>query len=109
MDKPYNKLTKKERDIVLYGSLEPLNFEYTAKNGNKRYATSFYEGVITNLERRYMETKSDWIREWLDNYVVDHTCDTCHGARLDEKVLQVYVGGKNIYEEKLGIYGKKHT
>ena len=98
MDKPYNKLTKKERDIVLYGSLEPLNFEYTAKNGNKRYATSFYEGVITNLERRYMETKSDWIREWLDNYMMELECPVCHGTRLKESVLNVLINKKNIYE-----------
>ena len=98
MDKPYNKLTKKERDIVLYGSLEPLNFEYTAKNGNKRYATSYYEGVITNLERRYMETKSDWIREWLDNYMMELECPICHGTRLKESVLNVLINKKNIYE-----------
>ena len=98
MDKPYNKLTKKERDIVLYGSLEPLNFEYTAKNGNKRYATSFYEGVITNLERRYMETKSEWIREWLDNYMMELECPVCHGTRLKESVLNVLINKKNIYE-----------
>ena len=98
MDKPYSKLTKKEKDIVLYGSLEPLNFEYTAKNGNKRYATSFYEGVITNLERRYMETKSDWIREWLDNYMMELECPVCHGTRLKESVLNVLINKKNIYE-----------
>ena len=98
MDKPYNKLTKKERDIVLYGSLEPLNFEYTAKNGNKRYATSFYEGVITNLERRYIETKSEWIREWLDNYMMELECPVCHGTRLKESVLNVLINKKNIYE-----------
>jgi excinuclease ABC subunit A len=96
MDKPYNKLTKKERDIVLYGSLEPLNFEYTAKNGNKRYATSFYEGVITNLERRYMETKSDWIREWLDNYMMELECPVCHGTRFNRETLDVKYKEKNI-------------
>jgi len=98
MNKPFSKLTKKEKDIVLYGSLEPLNFEYTAKNGNKRYATSFYEGVINNLERRYIETKSEWIREWLDNYMMELDCPVCHGARLQESVLNVLINKKNIYE-----------
>ena len=58
----------------------------------------FYEGIINNLERRYMETSSTWIREWLENYMIEHTCETCHGARLKNDVLQVKVNGKNIYE-----------
>ena len=71
MNKPFKNLTKKEKNIVFYGSTEPLNFEYTAKNGNKRFTTGFYEGVINNLERRYIETSSSWIREWLDNYMME--------------------------------------
>ena len=98
MDKPFKKLTKKERDIILFGSTEELHFEYTSKNGNKRFATRFYEGVITNLERRYMETSSNWIREWLDNYMMEIECPLCHGARLKESVLHVFVNKKNIYE-----------
>ena len=98
MDKPFKKLTKKEKDILFYGSLEPLNFEYTSKNGNKRYTTSYYEGIIKNLERRYIETKSEWIREWLDNFMIEMECPICHGARLKESVLNVLINKKNIYE-----------
>ncbi len=96
--KPFKKLTKKEKDIIFYGSLEPLQFEYTAKNGNKRYTTSYFEGVINNLERRYIETKSDWIRDWLDNYMMELECPLCHGSRLKEGVLNVLINKKNIYE-----------
>lgn len=98
MNKPWKKLTKKEKEIVLFGSLEELDFEYTSKNGNKRFARRFYEGVITNLERRYLETSSTWIREWLDNYMMEIECPMCHGARLKESVLHVFVGKKNIFE-----------
>lgn len=98
MNKPFKNLTKKEKNIVFYGSTEPLNFEYTAKNGNKRFTTGFYEGVINNLERRYIETSSSWIREWLDNYMMELECPTCHGARLKESVLNVLINKKNIYE-----------
>lgn len=98
MDKPFKNLTKKEKNIVFYGSTEPLNFEYTAKNGNKRFTTGFYEGVINNLERRYIETSSTWIREWLDNYMMELECPVCHGARLKESVLNVLINKKNIYE-----------
>ncbi len=98
MNKPWKKLTKKEKEIVLFGSLEELDFEYTSKNGNKRFARRFYEGVITNLERRYLETSSTWIREWLDNFMMEIECPMCHGARLKESVLHVFVGKKNIFE-----------
>lgn len=98
MDKPFKNLTKKEKNIVFYGSTEPLNFEYTAKNGNKRFTTGFYEGVINNLERRYIETSSSWIREWLDNYMMELECPICHGARLKESILNVLINKKNIYE-----------
>lgn len=98
MNKPFKNLTKKEKNIVFYGSTEPLNFEYTAKNGNKRFTTGFYEGVINNLERRYIETSSSWIREWLDNYMMELECPICHGARLKESVLSVLINKKNIYE-----------
>jgi len=98
MNKPWKKLTKKEREIVLFGSLEELDFLYISKNGNKRFARRFYEGVITNLERRYLETSSTWIREWLDNYMMEIECPMCHGARLKESILHVFVGKKNIYE-----------
>lgn len=98
MNKPFKNLTKKEKNIVFNGSTEPLNFEYTAKNGNKRFTTGFYEGVINNLERRYIETSSSWIREWLDNYMMELECPICHGARLKESVLNVLINKKNIYE-----------
>lgn len=98
MDKPFKKLTKKEKEIVFYGSKEPLNFVYTAKNGNKRISKGYYEGVINNLERRYIETTSNWIRDWLDNFMMELDCPTCHGARLKESVLNVFINKKNIYQ-----------
>lgn len=94
MDKPFKNLTKKEKNIVFFGSTEPLNFEYVAKNGNKRYSTGYFEGVITNLERRYVETSSTWIREWLDNYMMELECPLCHGARLKESMLNVFINKK---------------
>ncbi len=98
MDKPFKNLTKKEADIVLYGSKDIIEFDYRTKSGNHFHSKDYYEGILNNLERRYMETSSTWIREWLENYMVEHDCDTCHGARLMDSVLSVLVGGKNIYE-----------
>jgi len=98
MDKPFKKLTDKEKNIILYGSPDIVNFKYSTKSGNQYNQNDFYEGIINNLQRRYMETSSTWIRDWLENYMVESLCETCHGARLDDKVLSVYVGDKNIYE-----------
>ena len=98
MTEPWKKLTKKQQNIILYGSDEIIHFQYSSKSGNKYNNKDFYEGIINNLERRYMETSSSWIREWLENYMIEHTCETCHGARLTDNVLSVKLNGKNIYE-----------
>ncbi len=98
MDKPFNKLTKKQQSYILYGSDEIITFKYSSKSGNNYNSKDYYEGIINNLERRYMETSSSWIRDWLENYMVEHTCESCHGARLKEEVLTVLVGEKNIHE-----------
>ena len=98
MSKPWKKLTEKHKNLILYGSDEPIRIKFTTKGGMKKDKVDFYEGIINRLERRYMDTSSTWIREWLENYMVEHICDTCHGARLNDDVLAVKLGGKNIFE-----------
>jgi len=98
LDKKIKDLTKDELDIVLYGSPDMLEFNYVSKNGNTRNTKDYFEGIINNLERRYVETKSSWIREWIENYMNEVECPSCHGARLKDNVLSVMVGKKNIYE-----------
>ena len=98
MTKPWKSLTKRHQELVLYGSDEIISFKYSSKSGNQYNTKDFYEGIINNLERRYMETSSTWIRDWLENYMIEYECDTCHGARLSDEVLSVKVDGKNIHE-----------
>ncbi len=98
MSKPFKRLTKQEQDIVLYGSPTKINFKFKTKSGNTLNNTNYYEGIINTLERRYMETTSSWIREWLENYMVEYECDVCHGARLNSDVLTIKIGDKNIHE-----------
>ncbi len=98
LDMPVKNLPKDKLDIILYGSSEAIEFNYVSKNGNTRNTTDYYEGIINNLERRYIETKSSWIREWIERYMNEVECPTCHGARLQDSVLSVLVGKKNIYE-----------
>ena len=98
MDKPFNKLTKKEKNIILYGSPDILTFNITSRSGNIMKNKDYFEGIINNLERRYMETSSEWIRDWLEQYMIELPCDKCHGARLKDSVLNILVNNKNIYE-----------
>ena len=95
---PVKDMNKEDLEIILYGTNELINFEYVSKNGNKRYTKDFYEGFVNNLERRYIETSSNWIREWIEGYMVETSCPKCKGARLNKEVLSVLVGKKNIYE-----------
>jgi len=98
MNIPIKDIPRKQLEIVLYGSDEPIDFKYVSKNGNVRYTTDYYEGVVNNLERRYIETSSAWIREWLEKFMIETDCGVCHGARLQKSVLSVYINKKNIYE-----------
>lgn len=98
MTKPWKSLSNYQQDMILYGSDEIVDFRYKSKSGNSYNSKDFYEGIINNLERRYMETNSAWVREWLENYMIEHECDVCHGARLKEEVLSVRINDKNIYE-----------
>ncbi len=94
--KPVKDLSRKELDIILYGSSDKLHFSIATKSGSVLNSFTNFEGIITNLERRYMETNSPSIRSWIETYMVEHTCQKCHGARLKESILNVFINGKNI-------------
>ena len=98
LDSRIKDLPKDKLDIILYGSPDIMEFKYVSKNGNTRNAKDYYEGVITNLERRYIETKSTWIRDWIETYMTESICDTCNGSRLNSSMLSVLINKKNIYE-----------
>ena len=98
LDTPIKELPKKVLDIILYGSPDILEFNYKSKNGNTRTSKDYFEGIITNLERRYVETKSGWIRDWIEQFMMELPCKTCGGSRLKPSVLSVLIGRKNIYE-----------
>ena len=94
--KPFEKLTKKELKIIFYGSPDIIHFNFSTKSGRAYDQIEKYEGIINLFERRYMETTSEFIRDWLDNYMVEQECPYCHGARLSEKVLNIFINNKNI-------------
>ena len=98
LTKKIKDFTKEELNIILYGTNKVLDYEYVSKNGNKRYVKDTYEGIVNNYERRYIETNSKWIRDWLGTFMVDQACPKCHGARLNDNVLAVKINHKNIFE-----------
>ena len=98
LDAKIKDIPKEKMDIILYGSPDMLDFNYVSKNGNTRNTRDYFEGIITNLERRYIETKSTWIREWIERYMNEVECPMCHGTRLNSNVLSVLIDKKNIYE-----------
>ena len=91
-------MPKKDLNIILYGTKDVLDFHYVSKTGSTRDTKSRYEGIVNNLERRYLETNSSWIREWISGFMVESTCKSCNGTRLKDEVLAVKINGKNIYE-----------
>jgi len=98
INKPLKDFTRKELDIILYGSKDKIDFKYVSKNGNVRYTSEYYEGIINMNERRYIETTSSWRREWLETFMVESPCPVCNGARLNPSVLAVKINKKNIFE-----------
>lgn len=98
LNKPVKDFTKAEHDTIFYGSKDKINFRTETRSGSILKSYDYFEGIIANLERRYMETTSMGIREWIESYMTELTCPTCKGARLSEKMLNVFIGGKNINE-----------
>ena len=98
MSAPVKNISKDKLNIILYGTDHVFEYKYTSKNGGSRTIKGTFEGVITNLERRYVETKSTWIRDWIENFMTQDVCPVCHGSRLKEGVLSVLINKKNIYE-----------
>ena len=97
---PYRELPEKFRKELLYGTGgRKLQFMYESRTtGNKSQLNYTFEGVIPNLERRYRETNSDYIKEKMEQYMSLTPCDTCEGKRLKPEVLAVTVSGINIAE-----------
>ncbi len=98
METPWSKLSKKIQDAILFGTGgEAISFTYD--DGMRTYTTRKpFEGVITNIERRWKETDSQWVREELSRYQSNAPCEECQGFRLKPQALAVKVGGLHIGE-----------
>ncbi len=98
LHKKVKDLSQRELDIILYGSKDKITFIFGGgtEDGYKHQKNDVFEGVITNFERRYMETTSRFIRDWIEGYMSVSPCKVCKGKKLNEKALSVKVGGIDI-------------
>jgi excinuclease ABC subunit A len=98
MDDPWWKLPEEARQVVLYGSgKDKIHFVYD-DNARKYEVNKTFEGVIPNLERRWRETDSSWVREELGRYQAETPCEACGGLRLKPEALAVKIAGRNVAE-----------
>ncbi len=98
MKKPFKDLTDEQKKTILYGSKDKISFKLRSTSGRIHDKTDFFEGIITNFQRRYVETSSDWIRDWIETYMVEHQCEACKGARLNPSILNIFIEDKSIYD-----------
>ena len=99
LDKPYNKLTSEQEQVILYGTQgDEVSMTYTDKEGREYEFFREFEGVINNLQRRFKETQSEYMRSRIMGYMNDNPCPSCHGARLRPEALAVTINDINIVE-----------
>ena len=99
LDTPWQDLTEEQQDLFLHGTKgERIYVSYRNRMGRKRSYMLAFEGLVSNLQRRYRETDSSSMRERIEEYMSFRPCPECNGARLKPEVLAVTVGGRNIHE-----------
>lgn len=99
LDTPYSQLPKKFKNVLLYGTGEKkLEYTYTSRSGTVQQRSHTFEGLVNNLERRYLETQSEWIKEKMNKFMRISPCPECKGQKLRPELLAVTINGKNIME-----------
>ncbi len=97
LDTPFEKLSKKNKDILMYGSDDTkITFSFTNQRGNERTRKFIFEGVVNNFTRRYHETDSNLIREAISKYLSKQPCPDCEGTRLSKKARHVFINNNNL-------------
>ncbi len=96
MDSPIKDLKPEQLKVIMYGSDRPIHFKIKSTSGRDHSKEEYFEGIVNSFERRYRETQSDWIRDWIDGFMIERECKHCHGARLNTEVLNIFINDKNI-------------
>lgn len=96
---PYNQLPEDFKQELIYGTgTRKLKYTYTSKTGRVSHMNHTFEGIIPNLQRRFGESNSDYIKDKITSMMVETTCPSCKGRKLKDVILAVTVGGKNIID-----------
>ncbi len=98
LNTPVKNLPKEVIQIILYGTKEKIDVRYKSEHGLERHRKVEFEGLVNNLQRRYDDTTSEWIKADIENLMREIPCNACEGKRLKKEILAVTVGDKNIYE-----------
>ncbi|MHA3801940.1 excinuclease ABC subunit UvrA [Mycoplasma sp. VS30B] len=98
---PIEELTQDQRNIIMYGSNEPIAYALKSSSNNIIRRDRMIEGIVTKIEKLYYETSSDRRREYLNKYMGSFTCSVCNGSRLNESARAVLIDNKNIYDYTL--------
>ena len=97
--KPFKDLSDEEQAIIFYGSDELIEFKFKGATSKiKHEKIDYYEGIINNLERRYIETTSRFMREWIETLMTEKACPVCKGKKLNQVALSVKIGGRDIIQ-----------
>ncbi|WP_107666903.1 excinuclease ABC subunit UvrA [Cyanothece sp. BG0011] len=95
---PWNQLTQEQQDLLLYGSDEPIWFEQDSRFDTGKGYYKHFKGILAMLERNYQETSSETVKQKMEKYIVDRTCEVCQGKRLKPEALSVRLGESSIDE-----------
>ena len=96
MNDPFEKLSKKNQNIILHGTTEDITFTYVNDRGDIYKRTHPFEGIIPNLERRYIETQSQSVRDEMTKFISSQPCSTCNGSRLNVNARNVFIKKRNL-------------
>ena len=98
LDKPYEELTDLQKDVIMNGSKEPIEYQITSRGMNTFRKVQYIEGVAKLIERRYKETTSSFSRDYYNSYLSDRPCPACEGKKLSKQALSVQIDGVNIHD-----------
>ena len=109
LDVPVSSLSEKQMDIILHGSDRPISYQLRSSSGNEYKRNDYIEGIKDLIERRYRDTSSSMVKDWLHSFMKETKCPVCKGKRLNPQALSVRVGNKNISEfTALSVVNAKH-
>ena len=98
LDVPISSFTEKQMEIILHGSDRPISYQLKSSSGNEYKRNDYIEGIKDLIERRYRDTSSSMVKDWLHSFMKETQCPVCKGKRLNPQALSVRVGERNISE-----------